>query len=82
MLMNSRGGSPFWGCILMNSGGGPLILREGPPLGTIFMDLAVEVFNITLRLNYNKLYFHFHKRLVDDLSLTPNLFVIYYEGQT
>ena len=34
MLMNSRGGPPFWGCLLMNS-------RGGLPLGTISMDLAV-----------------------------------------
>ena len=30
---------------------------------------------------YSKHYFHFHKRLGYDLSLTPNLFVIYYQGQ-
>ena len=42
----------------------------------------IKVFNITLRLSYSKHYFHFHKRLGYDLSLTPNLFVIYYQGQT
>ena len=41
MLINSRGGPPFWDCALMNSRGGPLIFRGGPPLGTISMDLAV-----------------------------------------
>ena len=46
MLMNSRGRPPFWGCMLMNSRGGPPILRGCPPLGTIFMDLAVHVVDI------------------------------------
>ena len=33
--MSSKGRPPFWGCMLMNS-------RGGPPLGTIPMDLAVH----------------------------------------
>ena len=41
--MNSRGGPPFWGCMLMNSRGGPPILRGGPPLGTISMDQTVPM---------------------------------------
>ena len=47
-LMKSRGGPPFgWWYLeadplwLMNSRGGLPILRGGPPLGTISMDLAV-----------------------------------------
>ena len=40
MLMNSRGGPPFEGCMLIDFSGGPPILRGGPPLGTIFMDLG------------------------------------------
>ena len=39
--MNSRGGPHFLGFILMNSRGGPPILRRGPPLGTISMDHTV-----------------------------------------
>jgi hypothetical protein len=35
------GGAPFLGCMLMNSRGGPPILRGGPPLGTISMDHTV-----------------------------------------
>ena len=45
MLMNSRGGPHFGGCMLMNSRGRPPIWREGPPLGTITMDLAVFSLN-------------------------------------
>ena len=45
--MDSRGGPPFGGlfggCMLMNSKGGPPILRGGSPLGTISMDHAVWV---------------------------------------
>ena len=36
--MKPRGGPPLW---LMNSRGGPPILRGGPPLGTISMDQTV-----------------------------------------
>ena len=41
VLMDSRGGHPFGGCMLMNSRGELPILRGGPPLGTISMDLVV-----------------------------------------
>ena len=40
MLMNSRGGPPFGGCMLMNSRGGPPF-GEGVHLGTISMDPVV-----------------------------------------
>ena len=50
MLMNSRGGPPFLGCMLMNSRGGPPILRGGPPLGTISMDTDGFLFSLL----YNK----------------------------
>ena len=48
--MNSRGGPLFFGlysvyCMLMNSRGGPPILRGGPPLGTISMDQTVLILN-------------------------------------
>ena len=42
MLMNFRGGPPFEGCMLINFSGGLCILRGGPPLETISMDLAVH----------------------------------------
>ena len=42
-LKNSRGGPPFFGCMLMNSRGGLPILRGGPPLGTISMDHTVQI---------------------------------------
>ena len=60
MLMNSRGGPPFEGlllmnlrsgpllgvCMLMNSRGGPPNLRGGPPLVTISKDQTVNVHTI------------------------------------
>ena len=42
MLMNSRGGPPFGGCMLMNSRGGPPF-GEGVHLGTISMDPVVHM---------------------------------------
>ena len=44
MLMNSKGGPTFEGCMLINFSGGPPILRGRPPLGTISMDLAVHTY--------------------------------------
>ena len=47
-LMKSRGAPLLGGCMLMNSRDRPPIQREGPPLGTISMDLAVLTFQIEL----------------------------------
>ena len=43
MLMNSRGGPAFWGCMLIDSRGQTPHL-ERRSLGTISMDLAVRHF--------------------------------------
>ena len=43
--------------MLMNYKGGPPILRGGPPLGTIFMDLAVLIDFMVYSVGmYNKAY--------------------------
>ena len=56
--MNSSGGPPFGGCMLMNSRGGPPILRGSPPLGTVSMNLgAYMYFSVILILKTDKLLF-------------------------
>ena len=60
MLMNSRGEPPLW---LMNSRGGPPILKGGLPLGTISIDHTVDEISHKLTLDCISVYLGVvHKR--------------------